>query len=254
MKRLLTLIAVSLLLVASSLQAASPEVEAVIAKARAHLGGDAALEAVKSIRYSGSIEMADTAAAASPSRAAIEITFQKPCQHRLVITTDQATDITGLDDYVAWRRVIPTGEGRLRFIPMDKAATLRLRANTLENLSFFRGIEQHGGEITDRGETEVDGIRCRQLVFSYGSGIAFIRYIDIASGRLVLTETLPVGRIREEGEIIVSGLRFPKKLIATGPSSAGGKTSVITITFDRIVLNEAYPAATFELPVSSTKQ
>jgi hypothetical protein len=253
MKRLFTLIAASLLLVASSLQAASPEVEAVIARARAHLGGDAALEAVNSIRYSGSIEMADTTAA-GPSRAAIEITFQKPCQHRLVITTDQATDITGLDDYVAWRRVIPTGEGRLRFIPMDKAATQRLRANTLENLSFFRGIEQHGGEIIDHGETELDGIRCRQLVFSYGTGIAFVRYIDIASGRLVLTETLPVGRIREEGEIIVSGLRFPKKLIATGPSSAGGKTNVITITFDRIVLNEAYPATTFELPVSSTKQ
>ncbi|MCU0794263.1 MAG: hypothetical protein MUE42_15780 [Opitutaceae bacterium] len=252
MKRLLTCIAASLLLLACPLQAASPEAEAVIAKARAHLGGDAALDAVRSIRYSGSIEMTETPAA-TPARSRIEIIFQKPCQHRLVITSDKTTDITGLDDYLAWRRIVPLDGGRAQTIGMGADATQRLRANTWENLSFFRGIEQRGGEIVDQGEAEIDGIRCRKLVFSYGSGIEFIRYIDLATGRLVLTETLPVGRIREEGEIVISGLRFPKKLIATGPASADGRSRVITITFDRIVLNETFPASTFEQPVGRTQ-
>jgi hypothetical protein len=253
MKHLCTLIVCCLFAGALGLQADTPETEAVIAKARAHLGGDAVLEAVRSIRYVGSIEMTETSSAASPTRAAIEITFQKPCQHRLVVTTDTTNDITGLDDHLAWRRVIPSGEGRLQYIPMGVDATLRLRANTLENLYFFRGVEQHGGEVADRGEAEIDGVRCRKIVFSYGSGIDFVRYIDVASGRLVLTETLPVGSIREEGEIMVSGVRFPKKLVATGPASADGRTRVITITFDRIMVNEAFPAATFEQPLRSTK-
>ena len=253
MKRLLPLLAAALFAGVLSVSAITPEAEAVIAKARAHLGGDSALDTVNSIQYSGSIEMTETPAAASPARSRIEIIFQKPCQHRLVITSDKATDITGLDDYLAWRRIVPVGEGRVQTIAMGKDPTMRLRANTWENLSFFRGIEQRGGEILDQGEAEIDGIRCRKLVFSYGSGIEFVRYIDLATGRLVLTETLPVGRIREEGEIVVSGLRFPKKLIATGPPSADGKTRVITITFDRVVLNETFPASTFEQPVSSTK-
>ncbi len=251
MKRLHTLIVSSLLAGALALQAATPEAESVIAKARAHLGGDAALDAISSIRYSGSIEMTETPTA-TPARSSIEIIFQKPCQHRLVITSDKTTDITGLDDYLAWRRVVPRGEGRVQTLGMGADATQRLRANTWENLSFFRGIEQRGGQILDQGEAEIDGVRCRKLVFSYGSGIEFVRYIDLATGRLVLTETLPVGRIREEGEIVVSGLRFPKKLIATGPASADGRTRVITITFDRIVLNETFPASTFEQPVGRT--
>ncbi|MET0263865.1 MAG: hypothetical protein ABW223_13255, partial [Rariglobus sp.] len=106
-------------------------------------------------------------------------------------------------------------------------------------------------EIVDKGEAELDGVKCRKLVMSYGAGIEFIRYFEIATGRLLLTETMPVGAIREEGEIMVAGIRFPQKLIATGPASADGKARVITITFDRIALNETFPASTFEQPLLS---
>jgi hypothetical protein len=212
------------------------------------------LDAVNSIHFTGSIEMTETPGPATSSgKSTIEIIFQKPCQHRLVVSSAKSIDITGLDDYFAWRRVEPVGGGRVQTIAMGKEPTKRLRANTWENLSFFRGIEQRGGEIVDQGDAEIDGIKCRKLVFSYGSGIEFVRYFEIATGRLVLTETLPVGRIREEGETIVQGVRFPQKVIATGTPSADGKTRVITITFDRVALNQNFPASTFEQPLGSAK-
>jgi hypothetical protein len=254
MKRLLSLLTAALIAGSASLSAITPEAEAIIVKARAHLGGDAALDSVNSIHFFGSIEMTETPGGASSSgKSSIEIIFQKPCQHRLVVTSAKSTDITGLDDYFAWRRVEPGAGGRVQTVAMGKDQTKRLRANTWENLSFFRGIEQRGGEVLDQGEAEIEGIKCRKLVFSYGAGIEFIRYFDIATGRLVLTETLPVGRIREEGEMVVSGVRFPQKLIATGTPVADGKIRVITITFDRIAINETFPASTFEQPIGSAK-
>jgi hypothetical protein len=253
MKRLLRLLAATVFAGSTSWAALTPEAESVITKARAYLGGEAALNAVNSIHFVGSIEMTETPAGTNSGKSAIEIIFQKPSQHRLVVSSAKSVDITGLDDYFAWRRVEPTGGARPQTIAMGKEQTKRLRANTWENLSFFRGIEERGGQIADQGEAEIDGLKCRKLVFSYGSGIEFIRYFEIATGRLVLTETLPVGRIREEGEKVVSGVRFPQKLIATGSPSADGKTRVITITFDQITLNENFPASTFEQPLGSAK-
>ncbi|ATC63835.1 hypothetical protein CMV30_07680 [Nibricoccus aquaticus] len=253
MKRLITILT-ALTVWSASLPASTPDADALLAKARAYLGGDAALDAINSIHYFGSIEMTETpAGATNPGKSSIEIIFQKPCQHRLVVSSEKSVDITGLDNYFGWRRVEPvaTGGARVQNVGLGKEQIKRLRANTWENLYFWRGIEQHGGAIMDKGETELDGVKCRKLVMSYGPGIEFVRYFEIATGRLLLTETLPVGVIREEGEIMVAGVRFPRKLIATAAAGADGKTRVITITFDRIALNETFPASTFEQPLIS---
>jgi hypothetical protein len=250
MKRLILILSV-LSTWSASLLASTPEADAVIAKARTYLGGDAVLDAVNSVHFFGSIEMVETPAAANnPGKSSIEIIFQKPCQHRLVVSSEKSVDITGLDNYFAWRRLEPAG-ARGKNIPVAKEPTKRLRANTWENLNFYHGIESRGGEILDRGDAEVEGVKCRKIVFSYGPGIEFTRYFDIATGRLVLTETAPVGTIREHGEIMVAGVRFPQKLIATSTVGADGKVRVITITFDRIALNETFPASTFEQPLIS---
>jgi hypothetical protein len=250
MKRLI-LSLLSLSAWSASLLASTPETSAILAKARNYLGGDAVLNGVNSVHFFGSIDMVETPPAANnPGKSSIEIIFQKPCQHRLVVSSEKSVDITGLDNYFAWRRVEPVG-ARAKNVSMGKEQIKRLRANTWENLSFYRGIESRGGEMLDRGESDVDGVKCRKIVFSYGPGIEFVRYFDLATGRLVLTETMPVGSIREEGEIMVAGVRFPRKLIATSTAGADGKVRVINITFDRIALNETFPASTFEQPLIS---
>ena len=230
--------------------AASPAVEAILAKARARLGGDRALDRITSIHYSGTIEQMEDAPDAKPAVSSIDILFQKPAQHRLTVSSDKSVDVTALDGYSAWRRTQePDGLKRVRLMALDKEQLKRLRANTWENLYFYRGIAEHGGEIVDRGPVEVDGLKCHKIAFNYGPGIEFVRIFEIETGRLVLTETLPVGTIREEGEMIVEGVRFPKKLVAAATTPSTGKKRVVTINFDRIVLNEAIPASSFEQPM-----
>ncbi|MDP2138120.1 MAG: hypothetical protein Q8J74_09720, partial [Candidatus Didemnitutus sp.] len=57
------------------------------------------------------------------------------------------------------------------------------------------------------------------------------------------TVTESGGEIREEGELIVQGLRFPRKLLN---KSADGQLA--TITFERVTLNEKFPDDVFAVP------
>jgi len=52
--------------------------------------------------------------------------------------------------------------------------------------------------------------------------------------------------IREKGEIVVNGIRFPKTLINTG-KGPDGKEQAITITFDHVTVNETFPASVFAI-------
>jgi hypothetical protein len=256
MKRAHLLLAFALIGGHSSTFAASTEVEALLEKARARLGGDTALEAVRSVHFYGTIELSETPGAANtPMKSAVEIIFQKPTQHRLVVTSEKSIDTTALDGYFAWRRIEPAATGaRPQTILLNKEQIKRLRANTWENLFFFRGIEGRGGELLDGGETERDGVKCRKLSFRYGPGIDFVRYFEVATGRLVLTETQPVGIVREEGDLLAGGVRFPKKLVTTVPAGPDGGARVITLVFDRIALNETFPASVFEEPLFSARR
>jgi len=58
----------------------------VIAKARAYLGGEQALNAVQSIHYSGTRETSDGA------KASMEIIFQRPYRHRMTVTAPNLND------------------------------------------------------------------------------------------------------------------------------------------------------------------
>jgi hypothetical protein len=228
--------------------AASPEAEAIIAKARAFIGGDAALDAVNSIHITGVLEVEETPANPNtPGKSSIEIIFQKPAHHLLTVRTAQYVETTGLDDYFSWRRVEPTDGGRAQNAGLGASGTKRLRASAWENLFFYRAAEKHGGDVIDQGLADVDGIRCRKILFTYGPGMEYLRYFDVETGRLVQTETPPSGLIREEGEIIVSGVRFPRVLKTY--RTEDGKRIVVTVTFENIVLNKQFPPETFEQPL-----
>jgi hypothetical protein len=100
--------------------------------------------------------------------------------------------------------------------------------------------------VEDVGPETVDGVVCERVDFNHGPGIVFERYFDRDSGRLVLTvrgsET-----IRESGEIMVDGVRFPKKIVST-TKTASGKDLVATVIFDSVVLNETEPDDLFQVP------
>jgi hypothetical protein len=228
----------------------------VITKARAYLGGEAALNAVRSVHFVGTMETQEfTADGPKPARYAIEIIFQKPYQQRITKTSATVVETTGLDDLEAWQRIQDvTNQNRWRLTLLAPDLVKKLRANTWENLNFFKGIEQRGGRVQVIGPATVEGVATTKVAYIHEPGIVFNRYFDQATGKLVLTETDQGGRIKEEGETVVNGLRFPRK-VSTITKITDPKNQVIdstvVITFDTITLNETFPDSYFAVPTLS---
>lgn len=223
-----------------------------IAKARAAVGSESALMAISSVRFIGTVETIQKIPSKddpakmveTPIRLAIDISFQKPYRQRIVLRSDKTIETTALDGYDGWIRRAEIGrESQAQFTLLESSQIKQLRANTWENLSFYRGIEERAGRVDYQGEADVDGKSCVVLVFVHAPGISFTRYFDKATGLLIKTVTENSGEIREEGEIIVEGIRYPKALIIKSPD---GQTT--TIAFDSIKVNDPLPPVEFALP------
>ena len=225
----------------------------IISKARAYLGTEAALENVKSVHMEGRI----TGTAGDPSRQlhiSVEIVFQKPFQESIVTVQRGLVVHTALDNYEAWverqdgagpdrKAIDPRRPRRLAMLGTDQLKVLRV--DTLENLWFYRGAQRIGGRIEDEGPAVVDGIDCEKVVFTYSPATVYTRYFDRSTGRLVYSESEGGAKIREQGEIVASGVRYPKSIVV---ETAGGSPATKTYTFDRITLNEDFSPDLFAVP------
>lgn len=227
------------------LQAAEPP---ILAKARAYLGTEEALNAVKSVHYTGTVNSPDPTDPAKQTRATIDIIAQKPNQQRVVATSEKAIETTAVDGYEGWQRVVDKANPKnQRMVVLKPDAVKRLRAQAWENLSFFRGLERQGGRVEDQGPATIDGVACQKIAFIHAPNIIFYRYFDVATGRLVETVTEDGGTTREEGERVVNGVRFPKSMKMTVKSAKGDMQNVM-IALDTITVNEPFPASVFRLP------
>ena len=227
---------------------------AMIAKARARLGPESAIEAVKSVHYVGTLVTTDPADPTKQTRAAIDIVFQKNDQQRIRATSDKMIETTALDGYDAWQRKQDAADQtKWQQTLLGAEQIKRLRANTWETLAFFRGLDARGGRIEDRGATTVDGVACQKIAFIHAPNIVFHRYFEQATGRLVLTETEAGGTLREQGEILAAGLRFPKSILTTN-KLPNGQVQAVTINIEKVTVNEVFPSAFFGVPGLSTRK
>jgi outer membrane lipoprotein-sorting protein len=230
------------------LTAAGAAEPAIIGKARAYLGTEAALNAVNSVHYKGTVTTIDAADPSKQSRATIDIIVQKPNQQRIVANSERGVDTTAVDGYEGWQRFQDAANPKNnRLVVMKPDAVKRMHAQAWENLYFYRGLERQGGRIEDRGSVKVDGVDCQKVAFIHPPNVSFVRYFDTATGRLVQTDTDDGGMSREEGERIINGVRFPQRMKMT-VKTAKGQTQQITITLDEITVNETFPAAVFRMP------
>lgn len=220
----------------------------IIAKARAFIGTEKVLNDLRSVHYVGTLVTADPADPNKQTRAAMEIIFQKPGQQCIIATSDKMVETTALDGYEGWQRVHdPKDPAKWRQSLLGPDQIKRLRANTWEDLAYFRGIEKVGGRLEDQGTAVMEGITCQKIAFIHSPSIIFYRYFDVATGRLVHTETESGGSIREQGEVVVHGVRFPRSIV-TQSKTRDGKLVSVTITFDKISINEPFPAKQFAVP------
>jgi hypothetical protein len=235
---------------------ASADTDAIIAKARAYLGPDATLDAITSIHYVGTLASEETIKdkdgkqITRPFKGTIEIIFQKPYSQRVTLVSYKGTETTALDDFEAWRHLQDaTDAKRWSLTLLDKDQVRSQRANTWENIAFYRGIERRGGHVEDLGPHVVDGHTCEKLAFVHEPGLTFYRYFDAATGQLLLTETDNGNLTREQGEMMVNGVRFPKSLVSTTKDPATGRESTLSITLEKVTLNENFPESLFAVPM-----
>ena len=157
----------------------------IIAKARAFIGSEKVLNELKSVHYVGTLVTADPADPNKQTRAAMEIIFQKPGQQCIIATSDKMVETTALDGYEGWQRVQdPKDPSKWRQSLLGPDQIKRLRANTWENLAYFRGIEKVGGRLEDLGTAVIEGVTCQKIAFIHSPTIVFYRYFDVATGRL----------------------------------------------------------------------
>ena len=240
-------------LLAAGALARAQTAEQIIAKARAYYGNEGTLSAISSVHFVGIMETRQfTAEGPQPVSFAIEIIFQKPCQQRIIRTAPNAIQVTGLDEYEGWQRLQDMkNESRWQLTLLEPAIIKQLRANTWENLNFFKGLEQWGGSVQVLGPATIEGAATVKVAFIHEPNIVFYRYFDAATGRLVLTETGLGDRIKEEGEIMVDGLRFPQRVTSISRvTDANGKIveNPTVIAFNKITLNETFPGSYFAVP------
>jgi hypothetical protein len=246
--RLLATLCVTLTFGAAARAAELP----IIAKARARLGSEAALEGLKSVHYSGSLSHADPRDPTKTITAKVDMVFVKPDKQRIMATYDEIVETTALDGYDGWTRVEnrkdPT---KFRITPLDAEAVKRLRANTFESLGYFRGLEKLGGRIEDLGVVNKEGVTCQKVAFHHSPKMIFYRYFDVATGRLVLTETENGSTLKESGELMAGGIRFPQSLVTA--TAAGNALRTVTLTYDKVTVNEVFPAKMFAYPTAKNQ-
>jgi hypothetical protein len=235
---------------------ASADADAIIAKARAYLGPEATLDAITSIHYVGTLAGEETAKdkdgkeTKRPFKSTIDLIFQKPYSQRVTLVSYKGTETTALDDFEAWHRVEAANDPTSwKLTLLDKDQVRSQRANTWENMAFYRGIERRGGQVEDLGPAAIDGHACEKLAFVHEPGLIFYRYFDTATGQLILTETENGNLTREQGEMMVNGVRFPKSLVNVTKDPATGRENTIVITLDKVTLNEYFPESLFAVPM-----
>ncbi|HEY1792434.1 MAG TPA: hypothetical protein VGG34_05915 [Opitutaceae bacterium] len=220
---------------------------AVLSLARAYLGPESTIDAIRNIHYVGTLERSDPAHPDGPPISeSLDMILAKPMQQKLVEHGAKFTLTTVLDDMDGWELAVDNANAKSRtLIWMKPADILTLQANTLENLYYYH-MPRGRGTAVDKGPATVDGVTCERIDIEHGDGIVFERYFDRDTGRLVLTKVGPE-EIRESGEIMVEGLRFPSE-ITTKAAAANGKVAVAKAKFTRISINEALPRDTFAVP------
>lgn len=242
--RILVLITVSIVFAALAKAAESDEeiIQSTIELARSYVGPDEKLDAIESIHYKGSLLYS------SGDLGTIEMVYQKPMRHRMVAVIGGRKEISVLDGSEGWT----TFERVVDSVPLsmeifDPIRILIMQASVREAFNFFRKPNTRNGEITYEGKETVKGRECVVLTYYHGDGIAYQRYIDAETGQVHKTLDSKGVEYLEEGEIMVDGLRFPKKMVSTFSTAIGSQS--MEFAYSSITLNKKLPESDFVMPL-----
>lgn len=217
-------------------------IQSTIKLARSYLGDSNKLDSISSIHYKGSLLYS------SGDLGTIEMVYQKPMKQRMVAVIGDRKEVSVLNNSEGWT----TFERVIDSVPLsmeifDPIRILIMQASVREAFGFFKKPNTRNGEITYEGRESVKGHECIVLTYHHGDGIAFRRFIDAETGQVRRTLDSKGVEYSEEGEILVEGIRFPKKMVSTFSTAIGSQT--MEFAYSSIKLNQKLPESDFIMPL-----
>ncbi len=213
--------------------------EEIIALARSYLASDDRLEQVTTIKFRGVLELLSDGSARD-----VTILLKKPLMQRREVYGEHVTERTAINDFDGWIQLVNNAnpsDWSMNYLQTPEMK--RLRANTVENLYFYEGIDRLRGEIVNEGKVRKDGRDAYFLVFRYDEDIFFERYFDSETGELISTIVDDGSEMKEIGEFIVNGIKFPEKIV-----SLRNGDIINSFVFLDIQVNEEIDDAQFNPP------
>ena len=174
--------------------------------------------------------------------------YQKPLRQKMIAIVNNRKEVSVLDDSEGWTTYERVGDSTpLGMEIFDPIRILIMQAAVREAFSFFKTPEARSGAVTYHGAEAVKGRDCHVLDYDHGDGIGYRRYIDAETGQVLKMLDSKGVEYYEEGEIVVDGLRFPKKLISTFPTALGNQT--MEFAYTSVTLNKKLPDSEFVMPL-----
>lgn len=200
-----------LMLTAVSWAASEPEIQAIIASARATVGTEAALDELVTLKVTGVIEPADPKL---PGARILRIA-RKPCSQRLEVHIDNIIEITLLEEgqsgcIIRSNPNSPAEHSELRRMTTEEIR--RMAFNTRQLFSMYREDSKNGETVGYEGIEQRRGIQCHKLIYSYPNGVSTKRYFSVDGKQLVSTITDKGVESVETGSQVVKGIRFPERI------------------------------------------
>lgn len=216
-------------------------IDATIAKARAYMGGDEKLNEIKSILYKGTLLYSDGTTGTA------EIIFKKPYFQRFVAVLGDMKETTALNDLEAWRKQEKVGVPGIysagSYTPVEM---YNMRASVWEYLNFYKKPTGPRKGVSYIDEVMIGKVPCVVLRYDHGDGIQFDRYFETETGRVARTVSTSGSLFVEEGEMMIDGIRFPKKLTTVFLTVPGDQK--IEMVYSSIKVNTEVDNKIFKFP------
>lgn len=187
-----------------------------VALARAHMGGDAKLDAIQSIRFKGVLVYGNG------QSGTVESVFKKPNNYQFTSTIGGNRETSTLNSTAAWQKmenVQSPDAYRLNFYELDDMR--HLQATIVDAFSFLKTPPTRNGRIEYLGTGKVEGKAAIVLAYYHNDSTWFRRYFDPETGRVMHMVNSKGVVYTYDGELELDGVKFPQKTIVRSVTQFG---------------------------------
>ena len=220
-----------------------PEVEAIVKKAREHLGSEEALTAIDAVQYRGTVKLFQE----EVMEGKVVLTFKKPHLQKIEFIFPDSVMESGFNGYEGYESLTSqdeSGKPVKSTRSIDSEESRRNKAAAIENLSFFRPFDFNDENVSDKGLVDYEGGKAHQVDFIHRGKYVFSRFFDPETGDLYQSVLDTGVRTVESGELIVHGVRFSKQIVGYLIEQ-----KTFEMIFDEVIVNPEIDDSEFDYPL-----